>query len=183
MRPDAAGGAVHQPDAEPLLEVDAAAGSGWRPKHPAPAPRAGNSGCGRRRQRHRYRADPHRSLSDTLNNPFNALSSLSPPIKHARIFRSSQAASRAFAARLNCEEETPWNSTNSASTGPRKFPPLASAAWGCRIFTVRPTASESIATIHAAIEAGITLLDTGDFYGMGHNEMLIREALGRGTQP
>ena len=37
--------------------------------------------------------------------------------------------------------------------------------------------AESIATIHAAMEAGITLLDTGDFYGMGHNEMLIGEAL------
>jgi pyridoxine 4-dehydrogenase len=37
--------------------------------------------------------------------------------------------------------------------------------------------TESIATIHAALEAGITLLDTGDFYGMGHNEMLIKEAL------
>jgi pyridoxine 4-dehydrogenase len=37
--------------------------------------------------------------------------------------------------------------------------------------------AESIATIQAALEAGITLLDTGDFYGMGHNEMLIREAL------
>jgi aryl-alcohol dehydrogenase-like predicted oxidoreductase len=36
---------------------------------------------------------------------------------------------------------------------------------------------EGIATIHAALDAGITLLDTGDFYGMGHNEMLIREAL------
>ena len=36
---------------------------------------------------------------------------------------------------------------------------------------------ESIATIHAALEAGITLLDTGDFYGMGHNEMLIGQAL------
>ncbi|MET4386920.1 aryl-alcohol dehydrogenase-like predicted oxidoreductase [Bradyrhizobium sp. F1.4.3] len=36
---------------------------------------------------------------------------------------------------------------------------------------------ESIATIHAALDAGITLLDTGDFYNMGHNEMLIREAL------
>jgi len=34
-----------------------------------------------------------------------------------------------------------------------------------------------IATIHAALEAGVTLLDSGDFYGMGHNEMLIREAL------
>jgi aryl-alcohol dehydrogenase-like predicted oxidoreductase len=37
--------------------------------------------------------------------------------------------------------------------------------------------AESIATIRAALDAGITLLDTGDFYGMGHNEMLIREAL------
>jgi aryl-alcohol dehydrogenase-like predicted oxidoreductase len=36
---------------------------------------------------------------------------------------------------------------------------------------------ESIATIHAAIEHGVTLLDTGDFYGTGHNEMLIGRAL------
>ncbi|MEX3634068.1 aldo/keto reductase [Paraburkholderia sp. BR14320] len=37
--------------------------------------------------------------------------------------------------------------------------------------------TESIATLHAALEAGVTLLDTGDFYGMGHNELLIRDAL------
>lgn len=37
--------------------------------------------------------------------------------------------------------------------------------------------AESIATIHTALDAGITLLDTGDFYGMGHNELLIHEAL------
>lgn len=37
--------------------------------------------------------------------------------------------------------------------------------------------AESIATIHAAIERGINLLDTGDFYGMGHNEMLIARAI------
>jgi aryl-alcohol dehydrogenase-like predicted oxidoreductase len=37
--------------------------------------------------------------------------------------------------------------------------------------------AESIATIHAALDAGVTLLDTGDFYGMGHNELLIRDAL------
>jgi len=36
---------------------------------------------------------------------------------------------------------------------------------------------ESIATIHAALDAGITLLDTGDFYGMGHNEVLIGDAV------
>jgi aryl-alcohol dehydrogenase-like predicted oxidoreductase len=37
--------------------------------------------------------------------------------------------------------------------------------------------NESIATIHAALDAGVTLLDTGDFYGAGHNEMLIGRAL------
>ncbi|WP_395404490.1 aldo/keto reductase [Pseudoduganella sp. UC29_106] len=37
--------------------------------------------------------------------------------------------------------------------------------------------AESIATIHAALDGGVTLLDTGDFYGMGHNEMLLGEAL------
>jgi aryl-alcohol dehydrogenase-like predicted oxidoreductase len=37
--------------------------------------------------------------------------------------------------------------------------------------------TESVATIHAALDAGINLLDTGDFYGMGHNELLIRTAL------
>jgi aryl-alcohol dehydrogenase-like predicted oxidoreductase len=37
--------------------------------------------------------------------------------------------------------------------------------------------AESLATIRAALDAGITLLDTGDFYGMGHNELLLRDAL------
>jgi aryl-alcohol dehydrogenase-like predicted oxidoreductase len=37
--------------------------------------------------------------------------------------------------------------------------------------------AESIATVHAAIERGVTLLDTGDFYGMGHNEMLVGRAI------
>ena len=41
---------------------------------------------------------------------------------------------------------------------------------------------ESIATIHAALDAGINLLDTGDFYGMGHNEMLIGDALKGGKR-
>jgi len=36
---------------------------------------------------------------------------------------------------------------------------------------------ESIGTIHAALDAGISLLDTGDFYGMGNNELLIAQAL------
>jgi aryl-alcohol dehydrogenase-like predicted oxidoreductase len=36
---------------------------------------------------------------------------------------------------------------------------------------------ESLATIRAALDAGITLLDTGDFYGMGHNELLLSRVL------
>src|SRR5882762_3370273 len=41
---------------------------------------------------------------------------------------------------------------------------------------------ESVATIEAALESGVTLLDTGDFYGMGHNELLLREALKSGKR-
>jgi aryl-alcohol dehydrogenase-like predicted oxidoreductase len=42
--------------------------------------------------------------------------------------------------------------------------------------------AESIATIHAALDAGVTLLDTGDFYGAGHNEMLLGAALKGGKR-
>jgi aryl-alcohol dehydrogenase-like predicted oxidoreductase len=42
--------------------------------------------------------------------------------------------------------------------------------------------AESIATVHAALEAGIALIDTGDFYGMGHNELLLRRALRGGRR-
>ncbi|MFI2508819.1 aldo/keto reductase [Streptomyces sp. NPDC018972] len=37
--------------------------------------------------------------------------------------------------------------------------------------------TESIATVHAALDAGVTLIDTGDFYAMGHNELLLADAL------
>lgn len=37
--------------------------------------------------------------------------------------------------------------------------------------------AESVATVHAALDADVTLVDTGDFYGMGHNELLLAEAL------
>jgi aryl-alcohol dehydrogenase-like predicted oxidoreductase len=37
--------------------------------------------------------------------------------------------------------------------------------------------AESIATVHAALDAGVTLIDTSDHYGTGHNEMLLAEAL------
>src|SRR5689334_11769681 len=62
------------------------------------------------------------------------------------------------------------------ATGPEVFP----IALGCMGFSgVYGTGSEqeAIATIHAAIERGVDLLDTGDFYGMGHNEMLVAKAI------
>jgi aryl-alcohol dehydrogenase-like predicted oxidoreductase len=42
--------------------------------------------------------------------------------------------------------------------------------------------AESIATVHAALDAGVTYLDTGDFYGAGQNEMLLRDALKGGRR-
>jgi aryl-alcohol dehydrogenase-like predicted oxidoreductase len=61
-------------------------------------------------------------------------------------------------------------------TGPRVCA-LGLGCMGMSDFYGPADEGESIATIHAALEAGITLLDTGDFYGMGHNEMLIGRAL------
>jgi aryl-alcohol dehydrogenase-like predicted oxidoreductase len=62
------------------------------------------------------------------------------------------------------------------STGP-KVSAIGLGCMGMSDFYGPTDRGESIATIHDALDAGITLLDTGDFYGMGHNEMLIREAL------
>src|SRR5260221_10465063 len=55
--------------------------------------------------------------------------------------------------------------------------PLGLGTMGMSDFYGPADESESIATIHAALDAGVTLLDTGDFYGIGHNELLIRDAL------
>jgi aryl-alcohol dehydrogenase-like predicted oxidoreductase len=62
------------------------------------------------------------------------------------------------------------------STGPAVFP-LSLGCMGMSGMYGPADEAESIATIHAALERGINLLDTGDFYGMGHNEMLIGRAL------
>src|SRR5436190_22727144 len=62
------------------------------------------------------------------------------------------------------------------STGPTVFP-LALGCIGMSGMYGPADEHESIATIHAALDAGITLLDTGDYYGAGHNELLIGRAL------
>jgi aryl-alcohol dehydrogenase-like predicted oxidoreductase len=59
---------------------------------------------------------------------------------------------------------------------------LGLGAMGMSDFYGAADRTESIATMHAALEAGITLIDTGDFYGSGHNEMLIRDALAGGKR-
>jgi aryl-alcohol dehydrogenase-like predicted oxidoreductase len=55
--------------------------------------------------------------------------------------------------------------------------PLALGCMGMSGMYGAADEDESIATIHAAIDRGITLLDTGDFYGMGHNEMPVGRAI------
>ena len=62
------------------------------------------------------------------------------------------------------------------TTGPQVFP-LSLGCMGMSGMYGASEDAESIATIQAAIDAGVNLLDTGDFYGMGHNEMLIAQAI------
>ena len=62
------------------------------------------------------------------------------------------------------------------STGPDVYP-VALGCMGMSGMYGQSDDRESIATIHEAIDRGVNLLDTGDFYGMGHNEMLIGRAI------
>ncbi|MER6462997.1 aldo/keto reductase [Streptomyces sp. NPDC001228] len=62
------------------------------------------------------------------------------------------------------------------TTGPRVHA-LGLGCMGMSALYGEADRAESIATVHAALDAGMTLLDTGDFYAMGHNEMLVGEAL------
>ncbi len=62
------------------------------------------------------------------------------------------------------------------TSGPAVYP-LALGCMGMSGMYGPSDETESIATIHTALDHGVTLLDTGDFYGMGHNEMLIGRAL------
>lgn len=60
--------------------------------------------------------------------------------------------------------------------GPKVFP-LSLGCMGMSGMYGRSDDEESVRTIQAALDAGVNLLDTGDFYGMGHNELLVRRAI------
>jgi aryl-alcohol dehydrogenase-like predicted oxidoreductase len=61
--------------------------------------------------------------------------------------------------------------------GPQNIAAIGLGAMGMSKMYGASDDAESIATIHAALDAGVNLIDTGDFYGFGHNEMLIGQAL------
>ena len=71
---------------------------------------------------------------------------------------------------------TTHQSRQLGTSGPRVFP-LGLGCMGMSDLYGPADEGESIATIHAALDAGITLLDTGDYYAAGHNELLIGRAL------
>ena len=71
---------------------------------------------------------------------------------------------------------TTHQSRQLGSNGPRVFP-LGLGCMGMSDLYGPADETESIATIHAALDAGVTLLDTGDYYAAGHNELLIGRAL------
>jgi aryl-alcohol dehydrogenase-like predicted oxidoreductase len=61
--------------------------------------------------------------------------------------------------------------------GPESVSALGLGCMGMSAIYGPSNDAESVATLHAAIDTGINLIDTGDFYGCGHNESLIGEAL------
>src|SRR6202163_4112944 len=71
----------------------------------------------------------------------------------------------------------PLTATRTLGSDGPQVPALGLGCMGMSDFYGPADETESVATIHAALDAGITLLDTGDFYGSGHNELLIAEAL------
>ncbi|MEG3627273.1 aldo/keto reductase [Streptomyces poriticola] len=67
--------------------------------------------------------------------------------------------------------------TRPLGTGGPQVAPLALGCAGMSDHTDPADEADAVATIHTALAAGVTLLDTADFYGMGHNEDLVRRAL------
>jgi aryl-alcohol dehydrogenase-like predicted oxidoreductase len=108
-------------------------------------------------------------LFDNVNKPFWIVQ-LIDAIRQAHISSRQRGAISRLSRRAIMEQR------KLGSTGPT----VSALGLGCMgMSEVYGPADrgESIATVHAALDAGITLLDTGDFYAMGHNELLVREAL------
>ena len=73
--------------------------------------------------------------------------------------------------------------TKLGATGPEVFPlALGCMGMGAGSFYGSSDEAEGIATIHAALDAGVNLIDTGDFYSMGKNELLVGKALAGGRR-
>src|SRR6516162_2141511 len=73
---------------------------------------------------------------------------------------------------------TTTNETRLGANGPDVFPmALGCMGMGAGSWYGASDDAESIATIHAALERGVNIIDTGDFYAMGKNEMLVGRAL------
>jgi aryl-alcohol dehydrogenase-like predicted oxidoreductase len=89
-------------------------------------------------------------------------------------FDAKHARTLASARRNDMTKQT--RTLQLGRTGPSVFP-IALGCMGMSGMYGDADEKESIATIHAALEAGVDVIDTGDFYGMGHNEMLIGRAL------
>jgi aryl-alcohol dehydrogenase-like predicted oxidoreductase len=79
---------------------------------------------------------------------------------------------------MTTKTSTTTSKTKLGSSGPEVFP-LALGCMGMGVGSMYGNSdeSEAIATIHAALERGVNLIDTGDFYAMGKNELLVGKAL------
>src|SRR6185437_8318234 len=116
-------------------------------------------------RRTRLLAGPHRR-----RDPFAAIAPISPTHARGSADLPLRPARRMLAA---MNERSP---TKLGATGPEVFP-LGLGCMGMSGVYGATDDAESVATIQAAVDAGVTLIDTGDFYGMGHNELLVGRAL------
>jgi len=74
------------------------------------------------------------------------------------------------------DTKTTHRTVKLGSTGPEVFP-LGLGCMGMSGMYGATDDAESVRTIQTAIDRGVTLLDTGDFYGMGHNELIVGRAI------